>query len=270
MSRGSVAVSPGTLTGRTVMVTRPGGHSSELTRLLEDRGATVLEAPTIQLRPAVGKALERAVEGIAKGRFAWVTLTSRTTVAVLRARLASEAIRARVAAIGEGTAAAYRSWTGRDPDLIPRVFETASLGTSFPSGQGEVLCLRADIAPQGLEDALAAKGWTPRRVTAYRTSLARRFAPDARSALEAGGVDAVTFTSASTVLGFVRALEGPPATALPPRMPAVVSIGPVTANEARRHGMHVAAVARPHTVDGLVVAVEGAVARRRPASIGRR
>jgi uroporphyrinogen-III synthase len=258
------------LAGRTVMVTRPADHASALTVLLEGRGATVLQAPTIELRPAAGRSLDRAVDVIAEGRYAWVTLTSRTTVAVLRARLAPEEMRTRVAAIGEGTAAAYRSWTGRDPDLVPPTFETASLGASFPFGDGDVLCLRADIAPEGLEDALAAKGWTPHRVTAYRTSLARRFPPDIRSALESGTVDAVTFTSASTVLGFVRALEGPPATALPRRMPAVVSIGPVTAKEARRRGVRVSTVARPHTVEGLVEAVERAVVRRRPASIGRR
>jgi uroporphyrinogen-III synthase len=249
------------------MVTRPGDHARELTRLLEARGATALGAPTIELRPATAGPLDRAVEGVSKGRYAWVTLTSRTTVAVLQARLEPDAMRARVAAIGEGTAAAYRSWTGRDPDLIPRVYETASLGASFPFGSGEVLCLRADIAPEGMEDALSAKGWTPRRVTAYRTSLARRFAPDVRSALEAGTVDAITFTSASTVLGFARAVKGPPSTEIH-RMPAVVSIGPVTAHAARDHGMLVAAVARPHTVEGLVGAVERALARRRPASIG--
>jgi uroporphyrinogen-III synthase len=147
------------------------------------------------------------------------------------------------------------------------VFETAALGSSLPRGEGEVLCLRADIAPDGLEDALAAKGWRPRRVTAYRTVMARRLPHDVRSALAARSVDAVTFTSASTVLGFVRGSKGPPAVELS-RMPAVVCIGPVTAREAREHGMRVAAVARPHTVDGLADAVQRALARRRPASIG--
>jgi uroporphyrinogen-III synthase len=237
----------------------------------------VIEAPTIELQPPRGAALDRAVAGIARGRFAWITLTSRTTVEVLRSRMPAADLRARVAAIGEGTAAAYRSWTARDPDLVPAVFETTALGASFPRGEGAVLCLRADIAPEGLEDALAAKGWHPRRVTAYRTMLARRFAADARAALEAGEVDAVTFTSASTVTGFVRAAKGPPPTTIR-TMPAVVCIGPVTARAARAHGMRVATVARPHTVEALVDAVERALGRRRtrngsprrPDSIGRR
>jgi uroporphyrinogen-III synthase len=44
--------------------------------------------------------------------------------------------------------------------------------------------------------------------------------------------------------------------------PKVVCIGPVTAREAREHGLRVHAVADPHTVDGLVAAVERVLAPR--------
>jgi uroporphyrinogen III methyltransferase/synthase len=42
--------------------------------------------------------------------------------------------------------------------------------------------------------------------------------------------------------------------------PKVVCIGPVTAREAREHGLTVHAVAKPHTVEGLVAAVERVLA----------
>ena len=41
----------------------------------------------------------------------------------------------------------------------------------------------------------------------------------------------------------------------------------VTAKEAREHGFTVAAVARPHTAEGLVAALERTLRRSRPASI---
>ena len=69
----------------------------------------------------------------------------------------------------------------------------------------------------------------------------------------------MTFTSASTVRGFVRAVGAVRGN------PKVVCIGPVTAREARAHGLPVHAVARPHTVEGLVAAVERALAPRRRA-----
>jgi uroporphyrinogen III methyltransferase / synthase len=80
--------------------------------------------------------------------------------------------------------------------------------------------------------------------------MARSLPARARAALRAGVVDAVTFTSASTVRGFVGALGAVRGA------PTVVCIGPVTAREAREHGFTVGAVARPHTIEGLVAALE--------------
>jgi uroporphyrinogen-III synthase len=240
-----------TLAGRTILVTRPAEQAEELARELEGRGARVLVAPTIRIAPARSAALTAALKELAAGRFDWITLTSRVTVDVLRDRLASpDEVRAKVAVIGEGTGAAFRRWAGRDPDLQPATFTTAALARAFPRGRGRVLTARADIAPEGLEGALARKGWDPVRVDAYRTVFARSLPREAREALRRGDVDAVTFTSASTVRGFIEALGAARGT------PKVVCIGPVTASAARRAGLRPAAVAKPHTVDGLVQAVE--------------
>jgi uroporphyrinogen-III synthase len=249
---------PGSLAGRVVLVTRPRDEAPALARRLERRGARVVLAPAIRIVPARSAALTRALGDLTAGRFAWVVLTSPRTVAMLADRLDSPAdLRARVAAIGDGTSAAFRRWSRRTPHLRPTTFTTAALARAFPRGEGRVLCARADIAPAGLEDALAEKGWAPTRVDAYRTQMARSLPPEARASLRSGEVDAITFTSASTVRGFVgalRAVRGDP---------RVVCIGPVTAREARGHGLVVHAVARPHTLDGVVDAVERALARYR-------
>ncbi len=250
------------LDGRTVLITRPREQADDLAALLEARGAATLVAPSIRIRPARSRVLDRALADLAAGEFTWITLTSRATVDVLSQRLGADELRARVAAVGEGTADALAAWTGQRPDLLPRVYETEALARAFPRGEGRVLCLRADIAPPGLEDALRSKGWAPTRIDAYRTVLAIRLPAIARAALEAGGVDAVTFTSASTVRGFVRALAGPPVTTMAGE-PRFVCIGPVTAREARADGFRVSAVARPHTVEALAAAVERAVRPRR-------
>jgi uroporphyrinogen-III synthase len=242
-----------TLRDRVVIVTRPADQSEDLVKLLDQRGARAIVAPAVEVAPVRSAALTRALRELADGAYEWIVLTSRATVEMLAVRATPADVRASVAVIGEGTASAFRRWARRDPDLRPATFTTAALARAFPQGRGRVLCPRADIAPAGLEDALAAKGWVPERVDAYRTKLPRALPKDARHALEAGEVDAVTFTSASTVRGFVGALGSVRGA------PKVVCIGPVTAKEARAHGLKVHAVAKPHTIEGLVAALERAL-----------
>jgi uroporphyrinogen-III synthase len=211
-------------------------------------------SPAIEIVPVRSAALTGALGELAQGRFAWMTLTSPRTVEAFASRIGPRDVRARVAAIGEGTSQAFRRWSRRNPDLGPPRFTTAALARAFPRGEGRVLCARADIAPEGLEDALAAKGWTPERVDAYRTRFARSLSSEARTALRTGDVDAITFTSASTVQGFVNAVS------VVRGDPKVVCIGPVTARAARERGLRVSAVADPHTIEGLVAAVERTLA----------
>jgi uroporphyrinogen-III synthase len=246
------------LRGRVVIVTRPPGQSQELAGLLRARGAEVIEAPAIRIEEVPpGGPLDEAIRDGAGERFAWVVFTSAVGVEAWFARAGdigqgSGDLRARVAAVGPGTAEAL-SARGRDPDLVPETYTTAALGEAFPPGAGVVLLARADAAPVNLERALEAKGWTPIRVDAYRTILAEDLPAGARAALDEGRVDAVTFTSASTVEGFIRA-----AGRAPDRV-AAVCIGPVTAAAAREAGFAVPAEAEPHTIPGLVEAVSRAV-----------
>ena len=239
-----------------MLVTRPAERSTRLVNLLDQRGARAIVAPAIAIRPARSAALTRALRDLAAGRFRWIVLTSPATVAMLDERMSSpHDVRADVAAIGDGTAEAFARWAGREVDLRAARFTTAGLARVFPRGDGRVLCARADMAPEGLEEALEAKGWAPTRVDAYRTVFPKTLPAHARRALAGGDVDVVTFTSASTVRGFVGAVGAVRGT------PKVICIGPVTSKEARAHGLRVHAVADPHTTEGLVAAIERALRR---------
>lgn len=246
------------LDGRLVLVTRSPEGARELSSMLRARGAVPLEAPAIRIEPVEpGGPLDEAVREAAAGRFDWVVLTSATGARAWFARaeaLGAGPPRARVAAVGEGTARALAE-RGVSPDLVPDRYTTAALAEAFPGGPGRAALARADVATPELEEALAAKGWTTVRVDAYRTRPAKALPGEALRALREGRVDAVTFTSRSTVEAFVAATG-------PVRGPAVVCIGPVTAEAAHAAGLEVTAVASPHTLEGLVAAVERALAGR--------
>jgi uroporphyrinogen-III synthase len=270
----------GSLAGLTVLVPRARGQAGGFSRLLRERGAEALEVPAIEIRPVASTAeLDRAVQELAEGRYDWLLVTSVNGVAALRDRV--EALRrgrggppvdrgvrgtagvvpgwigpgrARVAAVGPATEAALRDW-GVVPDLVPDVATTAALGLHFPDGPGDVLLARADRANPELGAALRAKGWRTREVVAYHTVPVGELDPATRRRLDDGEVDWVAFTASSTVEGFVRGYGGPP-----PSGVRVAAIGPVTAGAARAAGMRVAATATPHTIPGLVAAIERAAA----------
>jgi uroporphyrinogen III methyltransferase/synthase len=116
------------LTGRTIVVTRPADRTQRLVNILDERGARVVLAPAIRLEPIRSAALTRGLRDLASGEIAWLVLTSPATVRTLDERLdGPEDVRAKVAAVGEGTALAYSNWAGREPDLLPKAFTVASL-----------------------------------------------------------------------------------------------------------------------------------------------
>jgi uroporphyrinogen III methyltransferase/synthase len=265
------------LAGLTVLVPRARDQAGDFSALLRARGAEPLEVPTIEIRAVASTAeLDRAVEDLAAGRFAWVVLTSVNGVAAVRARVEAlghgpaAVATAKVAAVGPATEAALRDWS-IVPDLVPQAATTAALGQAFPprtgaapappgapadSGlpaPGAVLLARADLANPELAVLLRDKGWETAEVVAYHTVPVGALDPAARRRLDHGEVDWVAFTASSTVEGFLRGYGGPP----PPGV-RVAAIGPVTADTARSAGIRVATTATDHTIPGLVAAIEHA------------
>ena len=84
----------------------------------------------------------------------------------------------------------------------------------------------------------------------YRTVADTAHADSLRDAVERGEVDLVTFTSASTVRGFVDAVGAEHAGRV-----RAASIGPITSEAARNAGIEVVAEAAESTIEGLVAAV---------------
>jgi uroporphyrinogen III methyltransferase/synthase len=103
------------------------------------------------------------------------------------------------------------------------------------------------VLPKGLQ----AKGWQVDVVEAYRTE---RLRPSGEALAAVRSAQVVTFTSSSTVTGFLDVVER---SDVPP---VVACIGPITADTARSLGLQVDVVADTYTIEGLVDAL--AEARR--------
>jgi uroporphyrinogen-III synthase len=247
------------LFGKRVLVTRPPAQGGDFAQQLWEAGAEPVLAPTIAIGPPDDPAA--AAAAVARVRdYAWIVFTSRNAVDAFFDHLAAGGKDARafgdvkVAAIGPKTAAALGA-RGIRVDFMPDAFvnEAVAGGLTERTAAGDrVLLFRAQEARDVLPDSLRAANRTVDVVAAYKT----RYVDDPDLGDKAARADIVTFTSASTVRGFVHNVAGA-ASVLAGA--TVAAIGPITAATARSLGIRVDVVAEEFTVEGLIAALEAGV-----------
>ena len=117
-----------------------------------------------------------------------------------------------------------------------------------------VLLARAEKARDVLPKTLQARGAAVTIATLYRTLQPRSIPADIRKRLIDGGMDAVTFTSSSTVDGFMGHFSAPERHRIFRHARAAV-IGPITAATLRRYGIRPAILAKEYTIEALAKAI---------------
>jgi uroporphyrinogen III methyltransferase/synthase len=246
--------------GQTIVVTRTRQQSSDLSRGLADLGAAVIEAPTIELEaPGEWSQVDEALERVEQ--YDWVIFTSANGVQFVRQRLLETVRDARVfygvkiAAIGDATAAAIRQQLCLRVDLCPEAFVAEALADALVSA-GEVagkrfLLLRADIArPLLVERLIHAGAADVSDVSVYHTRAATSLPAAFLSALDAGEVSWITFTSSSTARNLVALLTPTQRERL--RRIRLASIGPITSRTLEELGLSPDVQAETYNIPGLV------------------
>jgi uroporphyrinogen III methyltransferase/synthase len=246
------------LSGKRVLVTRPRDQSAGLADALAARGAQPILLPTIEIRPSddLGP-LDRALDTLVAPN--WIAFTSANAVAIcldrLATRLGTLPQGVRVAAVGSGTARALAA-RGVGVDFVPSRFTGEQLGRELEPVVGRrVLVPRAARGREELVAELRRRGAEVEDIPVYET-LPAAADPDGLRELWQG-VDAATFTSASTVENYVALLGERAARLLDDTL--IACIGPVTAEAARSLGLPVHVQPVEHTIPGLVAALEHAV-----------
>jgi uroporphyrinogen III methyltransferase/synthase len=247
------------LFGRRILVTRSRHQAEELIGRLQGAGAEALYLPTIAIAPPPDRrSLDEAIARLAETDL--LVLTSVNGVEAFFARLEAAGLDSRalhgvtLVAVGPKTAASLAGH-GLRADLVP-----------------------ADHRAEGIVDLLRRQGVAGKRILYPRSALARDLivreltaagalvaAPVAyctqptgdgdqlRQLLTGSRLDAVTFTSSSTVDHFLDLL-GEDGAALLQKV-AVASIGPLTSASVRQRGLTVAVEAAEPTTEALVAAL---------------
>lgn len=251
------------LFGQRILVTRTRQQASDLRMKLEDLGAEVLEAPTIQIvdpSEEDSAALDEAVQQIAS--YDAVILTSANAVNALADRLAKAGLDSRALAgvhlscIGAATGQALFDRLSCRADLIPARSIAESFVRELLDAAGlagkRVLLPQADIARPLLAKGLQDAGCRVDVITAYQTQPVDALPEDVLEALRNGEVDWITFTSSSTAQNLADLL-GDEAALL--NNCKLASIGPKTSATMLKRNMSIAVEAEQHDLAGLIAAI---------------
>lgn len=280
----------GVLAGRTALLLRSADRASTTIAALRERGARTALCQLIDFElPADTAELDAGLRRLLAGGFDWCVFTSVNTLTALALRAKAMGLElavpsaTRIAVVGEATARAVLE-LGASVDFMPEADHSArgmlAEWDALRAGPASVFMPQADIASATLRTGFAAHGWDAHIVVAYNTVAApadparalvspagapatdlppggRRLHIDELAA-SLPGIDAVFFTSPSTVDRFLAVAPAPDAAL------DLIAIGDSTAARLRERGFTPAAVADLPTPAGMIAAWEAALAASGP------
>ncbi|MDR2795989.1 MAG: hydroxymethylbilane synthase [Spirochaetaceae bacterium] len=247
--------------GLRIGVTRPASRQAKLSALLADAGAEVIEIPSIRTTAiADTPRLENALSSLSGGE--WFAFTSPAGVEVFFDKLLKygKDIRAlascRFAAIGKTTAAELAA-RGIIADLVPETYSGQALGRLLAETIGRgghpapVILPRSKIAGNDITDALSAAGISFLDIPVYDAAPPPHRDDPFFIELLTEGLDWLTFTSASTVSGFVQTAGQERTAALQQEGLRALCIGRQTADAALNAGFDVV-TAKNATLEDMI------------------
>lgn len=252
--------------GQRIVVTRTRDQASELSRQLFEHGADVLEIPTIKIVPPSNpQDLLDALLGL--NSYDWIVFTSPNGVSSFFEYFfrGFEDLRdiggVKIAAVGPATAAKLKE-VHLKVDLMPQEYITDKIADAFSKFESvenlKILLLRAEVANPELPKKLEEMGAIVDDVACYKTIPEIEDVTGAAAKLMESGADWITFTSSSTVENFHARFNLPELVKKFPKT-KLASIGPETSKAITALGLQATVEAKPHTIDGLVKALEKAI-----------
>ena len=246
------------LFGKRIVITRARAQASDLVSKLSKLGALCIEIPTIQIVPPEDTApLKKSIENIKD--YDWLVFTSVNGVKFFFDTLFDMGLDVRVlghlnfACIGPVTKERLKNY-GILSDILPKTYRAESVIEAFSRvdiKDKRVLLPRAKQARTILPEELTKMGAQVDDVVAYETRLNSDGKKELISLLEDNEIDAITFTSSSTVSNFMSLLESKNAKKLLKNV-VTASIGPITSDTARSLDIEPDVEAKDFTIQGLV------------------
>ena len=241
------------LKGREIIVTRPAERNGSLCDKLSALGASVTAYPCIRTVERVhNPELDDAIGRLNDYRFLVFTSPAGPEIFFRHLRKQHKDARAlwnlKIAAIGPKTAGELEKF-GVFADLVPETYDSDHLAQAMAQVEGPVLLCRASEGSDAVPRLFAEKGIPYADIACYDTVYEAPNSKPVKELVESGAI--VTFTSASTVRGFVRSLPDTDYSRI-----IGCCIGKQTAAEAEKYGIPVK-IAEKATVESLIECIKG-------------
>lgn len=251
------------LQGMRIVITRSKAQADEFANQIRSLGGEPVLCPVIQTVPWSDRSAQEALART--DAYDWLLFTSVNGVKFFFDMLDRFGVSpqqfagAKVGAVGPKTAAALER-RGFAADFIPEVYtgdEMANGLLEWVRPGERVLLPRARVARDVLPETLRQRGVHVEDMPVYETVLSDEGAAETADLLRRGRLDAVTFTSSSTVGNFLEVLRR---NGMEQPIEAVAdiptfSIGPLTSGTARRLGFRFVYEAEEATVESLIQAI---------------
>jgi uroporphyrinogen III methyltransferase/synthase len=248
------------LKGRTILVTRSAGQSSEFRALLESRGASVLCFPTIEIAdPDSWESCDAAIWKLAEYNSVCFTSKNAAERFIQRVRIvrpqALNTLGVRsIYAVGIKTRSALES-AGLSVQALPSTSSAEELARTLHGQEltgRRFLFPKSNIAREILPQDLRAFGALVDEVVVYKTVAPEPHNLEViRSFLADGKVDIVTLFSPSSARNFIEMLSAEML-----KKTAVAVIGPTTAEAVKELGIEAAVIAKLATTESLIQGIE--------------
>ena len=246
---------------KKILITRAREQSGEFAARLKKLGAEVIEFPTIEIVPPLhwGE-VDQAIAQLKS--YDWMIFTSANGVNFFWQRLKGKRKHRylpsslKICAIGPATANQLRE--KKIPvSYMPKEYIAEAILKGFermPIKGKRILLARAKKARDVLPKGLRKMGGMVDVLEVYRTVRPKGEARRLKKHLTEEKIDAITFTSSSTVDHFVELLKGVELKKALKNI-AIACIGPVTSRTAREQGMEVHIQPKEYTIPGLCRAI---------------
>tara|TARA_Y100000590_G_scaffold431952_1_gene547333 strand:- start:17718 stop:18488 length:771 start_codon:yes stop_codon:yes gene_type:complete len=241
--------------GRNILVPRASNQAGELSTIIRSKGGNPIEIPVIKITPTKHiDDLDRGIRSL--DTYDWVVFSSVNGVKGVFERIFAMGLNTgifgstKIGAIGPATSKALSDY-GVDVDLEPLRYISESMVAEFANigvKDNSILHFSAETTRNVLYEGLTRAGALVTQIAVYSTSTKTESRPMLAKVMTNDRIDIITFTSSSSVIGFLELLDGRNTLV----NVIIACIGPITADTAIKNGLDVHVVAKVSTISGLI------------------